>query len=70
LVLPPVGLGAATTGAGADVVVTGAGAECVVTGAALVVAVEEVAAAGFALCAVAFLWVTLWAAFLALAVVV
>lgn len=70
-VLPPVGLGAATTGAGADVVVTG-GAECVVVGgAALVVAGAEVAAVALALCTVAFLCVALCAAaFLALTVVV
>ena len=68
LVLPPVGVGAATTGAGADVVVTG-GAEFVVAGAALVVAGAELAALDVALCAVAFLWVTL-CAFLALALVV
>jgi hypothetical protein len=76
LVLPPVGVGAATTGAGADVVVTGAefvvaGAALVVAGAALVVAGAELAAAGLAFCTVAFLCVALCAAgFLALTVVV
>jgi hypothetical protein len=45
-VLPPEGLGAATTGAGADVVVTG-GEECVVTGGAAVVVDVVVAGLGF-----------------------
>jgi hypothetical protein len=60
LVLVPVGLGAATTGAGAEVVVTG-GAECVVVtgGADVVVAGAKWAvAAFFGLCAAAFLWWT------------
>jgi hypothetical protein len=47
-VLPPLGFGAATTGAGALVVVTGGGEEWVVTGGACVV-VAVVVAAGFGL---------------------
>jgi hypothetical protein len=52
LVLPPVGVGEAMTGAGADEVVLG-GADCVVTGGADVVA-EVVAGTGLGL--LAALW--------------
>jgi hypothetical protein len=47
LLLPPLGLGAATTGAGALVVVTGGGEECVVTGGACVVVALVVTGLGF-----------------------
>jgi hypothetical protein len=60
VVLEPVGLGAATTGAGEDVV-TGGGEEWVVTGGALVVAgaceLDALVATGLALCAAALWWI-------------
>ncbi|MGO9904737.1 MAG: hypothetical protein ACLPY3_03340 [Solirubrobacteraceae bacterium] len=65
LLLPPLGLGAATTGAGALVVVTG-GEECVVTGGAWVVV--AVVVTGLAFCTA--LWCTGFLGFVAGSVVV
>ena len=64
LVLPPVGVGGATTGAGAELVVTGGDEDCVVADGALV------AVAALALCTVAFLWALCAVFFFVVAVVV
>jgi hypothetical protein len=65
-VLPPLGAGAAVTGAGAADVVTGGGEDCVVTGGAAVVVtewvVEAVVATGLGLCTTLWCATFLWCA--------